>query len=320
MAPLPILAALLAGFFLLSLTERFRRVGRWGVGVSLVLFWALGTTPVADALIRPFESRFAPVLDPAAVASELGESVRWVVVLGGGHRSDRRYPAAARLHGESLFRVTEGVRLHRARPESRLLFTGFGGPDPVPSAEAGRDAAVAMGVDPSWIAMDADPRDTHEEALAVARIFAEEGRLTQPFFLVTSSAHMPRSVVHFQGVGLNPIPAPAQAYALEGRRLQMRDLFPEARNFVKVRGRSPSGASPSPATVSQAPSGSPASRAATCWTHHPASHRSPSGRGSCSPRPMAFTSASVRVQSRRKRSSLSSSAAAARRRASSGVK
>ncbi len=242
LAPLPLLIFGVAVAFLLSLTERFRRVGRWGVAAGLILAWVLGTAPVADALLRPFEDRHLPILDPVAILDPDGVVVPsgaewegvWVVVLGGGQRTDLRYPPPARLLDESLYRVTEGVRLHRALPGSRLLFTGWGGTEALSSAEGGREAAKAMGVDLAHIEVEHSPRDTAEEAEAVALRFREDGSADRPFFLVTSAAHMPRSLAHFRARGLEPIPAPAQAYTLRRTTWDFRDLIPSGGNYRKV--------------------------------------------------------------------------------------
>ena len=44
---------------------------------------------------------------------------------------------------------------------------------------------------------------------------------------------MPRAVFHFRARGLDPIPAPAQWYALDGP-FSVRDLLPSGVNYVKV--------------------------------------------------------------------------------------
>lgn len=210
----------------LLFTERFRTAGRWILAVGLPLFFLLGTSPVAERLIRPFETRYETVHDPRF----FGEEIRWVVVLGHSHVSDPRRTAPARLRDEGLYRVVEGVRLHRMLPGSRLVTSGYGGGDERSYAEGARDAAVALGVDPDAVVLLPTPRDTGEEAEAVRELIEPGDR----FLLVTSAAHMPRSVHHFRARGLDPIPAPAQAYALEGRRLRFQDLVPQARNYRMV--------------------------------------------------------------------------------------
>jgi uncharacterized SAM-binding protein YcdF (DUF218 family) len=87
-----------------------------------------------------------------------------------------------------------------------------------------------MGVDSSAVRLHTEPRDTGEEAERMAELLAPGER----FLLVTSAAHIPRSMYHFRARGLDPIPAPAQAHALRGAGLGPRDFLPSATNYVKV--------------------------------------------------------------------------------------
>ncbi len=215
--------------FGLSLTERFRRLGRWMLGTGLALGWILGTVPVADALLGPLEKRYPAVIEAPANAS----AIHWIVVLGHGHSSDTGWPAPARLNDEALFRLTEGIRLSRLLPHAQLVLSG-GGNGEISQAEALREAALALGVSPERIHLEPTPRDTGEEAERMAALLESRDSLDEPFLLVTSSAHMPRSVRHFHARGLNPVPAPGHAYVRSRRDLALRDFFPTASGYRKV--------------------------------------------------------------------------------------
>ncbi len=243
LSPLPLLLLGLAGAWLLLGSERYRTVGRWGMALGLLLLWALGTTPVADALLRPFEHRVPALLDPSDLLGPshltdplhprgAGAEAPWIVVLGSGHRTDARYPPTTHLSQASLGRVVEGVRLHAQLPGSRLLFTGWGGSDPRSSAQASGEAARALGVDPDRIEVEPGPRDTREEAAAVAARLRREGGGSPPLLLVTSGSHMPRALLHFQREGLHPLPAPTDIHTL--RREGRGRLLPSAGNYQKV--------------------------------------------------------------------------------------
>lgn len=210
----------------LLLIPRARRAAAWTLAGLAVAAFLLGTRPVADFLIAPLETRYPQVHDPRF----LGEEISWVVVLGGGAASDARVAPPARLTGESLYRVVEGVRLWRMLPEARLHFSGWGAADTVSTAEAFANAARALGVPDEAIVTAPEPRDTGEEARAVARRIAAG----EPFLLVTGAAHLPRAVRHFEAQGLRPIPAPAHVYSLERPRLRPRDFLPDPENHQKV--------------------------------------------------------------------------------------
>jgi uncharacterized SAM-binding protein YcdF (DUF218 family) len=227
------------GLTLLAFRARSKRTAKRakvGLGLLFALFWALGTTPVANLVLFPFERGAKPVLSPAELPG--AAAVRWVVVLGGGHTTDLEWPALAELSAETIYRLVEGVRLHRALPGTELYLSGWGGLDPRTNAEAMADAAVALGADPRRIELARTPRDTGEEAQVLARFLHDRGEAEAPFLLVTSAAHMPRALRLMRGVGLDPIPAPAQAYTLGfsgwGREEGFRRFFPQARNYVKV--------------------------------------------------------------------------------------
>jgi len=197
--------------------------------VLLVLFgYPVGTTPVANLIIRPLEASYVPVEDPGAVADLLGSQIRWVVVLGAGHVSDPRAAPPGRLTGEGLYRRAEGIRIWRSFPGARLHVSGRAGADTVSWARVAADAALSLGVPAEALAPG--PRDTQEEARAAAeRIPAGE-----PFFLVIGAAHLDRAIFFFEAAGLSPISVPAYFHSLDPPGLTLEDLLPSPENYLKV--------------------------------------------------------------------------------------
>jgi uncharacterized SAM-binding protein YcdF (DUF218 family) len=214
--PLPLcLLLLVTGLALLWLTRR-QRAGKLLVTAGVALLTALSYGFVSERLVVSLERRHAPA-DVRAVASR---QYRWVVVLGAGTSADAELPAATRLSEASLARLVEGVRLHRALPGSRLVVSGgpvFGsGSD----AEAMRDLAVELGVEPSSIVTEAESPDTESQAVNLRPVVGEE-----EFLLVTSASHMPRSLALFEKAGTKPAPAPAHFTAQRGG-LSPSSFFP----------------------------------------------------------------------------------------------
>lgn len=166
--------------------------------LGMVAALAPAVSPVADRLLDPLEGQYEPVTDYQVL-----EGVRHVVVLGGGHRSDSRLPATMQLSDASLFRLIEGVRLRRQIPDGILVFTGGAIFDARTHARVMADAAGNLGEGEPMVLLD-QPRDTAEEMLALRAMFTAE----QPFLLVTSASHMPRSMILARAAGLAPIPAP----------------------------------------------------------------------------------------------------------------
>jgi uncharacterized SAM-binding protein YcdF (DUF218 family) len=117
--------------------------------------------------------------------------------------------------------VVEGVRLHKALPGSKLLLSGGGGSDPVPEAEVMARIAVLLGVRPQDVRLEPDSLDTADQAEFIAKMLGKE-----KFILVTSAAHMPRSMALFRRRGLQPIPAPADFRAPNTQSSDLTRFFP----------------------------------------------------------------------------------------------
>jgi uncharacterized SAM-binding protein YcdF (DUF218 family) len=192
--PIPlVLVALCVGLLLM----RHRPRAGKGVIAGATLFLLLTSwNPVADSLLAPFEDDF-PIFD-------VRQRVAVVVVLGGCHATDDSLPPAAQLCATSLHRLTEGVRILAANPEARLFVSGFAGVDRRPHADVLREVAIALGVEATRIEAFPEPRDTAEEAAAMAPALRDV-----PFALVSEASHLPRAVDAFEAAGLHPLPAPA---------------------------------------------------------------------------------------------------------------
>lgn len=191
-----------------------RRGRRWALGLTVLatgLLFVLSSGPVTRALLAPLEGRVPPLLDPSGIAADDGGPV-WVMVLGSGHHSDADLPLSSQVSGTALTRLAEGIRLYRAVPGARLLLTGYGGPDPVPSAVMMARMAEALGVPADDIETAPEPTITWEEALAARSIVGDA-----PLILVTSASHMPRALALFRAAGLDPVPAPTghRAFAVQ---------------------------------------------------------------------------------------------------------
>ena len=89
----------------------------------MVLLTLFSYGPVSDGLLRPLENQYLPV-NTAKMASDVKNSIKWIVVLGGGCTLDPRLPVTAQLSGASVDRLIEGVRLRREIPGCRMILSG----------------------------------------------------------------------------------------------------------------------------------------------------------------------------------------------------
>lgn len=200
--PLPLLLLLMAAGLLLLWLTRWQKSAKVLLSVSWLLLLLLSLQPVADRLLLPLENRYPTWNGTTPVA--------WIVVLGGGYTWNPAWAPGSNLIGNSLPRVTEGVRQWRRNPQAKMIFTGAAaGQNPRSNAAVAADVAMSLGVPHSAIITLDSPKDTAEEAQAVKQITGNSA-----FLLVTSANHLPRAMAFFHHAGLAPIPAPANQMAI----------------------------------------------------------------------------------------------------------
>ena len=222
------LGILILGLAFLWATRR-PRLGKVLVTLGTVLLLLLSLPGISRQFLTPLERRYPALLHPEKISWEgqtSGTSPKWIVVLGGGHVSDPRLPANSQISAAALGRVVEGVRLYKTIPGSKLLLSGGVVFDPVPEAEVMARIAELLGVKSQDISQESDSRDTADQAEIIAKRIGRER-----FILVTSAAHMPRSMALFKKRGLQPIPAPTDFLVREGPGPDPGRFFPHASSF-----------------------------------------------------------------------------------------
>jgi len=200
--PLPALLLIMALGILLLWFSRWQKSGKTLITTGWLLLLLLSLQPVADRLLSPLENHWPTWQNQ--------HPVDYVVVLGGGYTWNPDWAPSSNMINNSLPRLTEGVRIWRANPGAKMIFTGAAAPtNPVSTAEVGSRVAQSLGVPADAIMTLDKPRDTEEEAQEVAKVTGNK-----PFVLVTSASHLPRAMVFFQRQGLHPWPAPANQMAI----------------------------------------------------------------------------------------------------------
>ncbi len=226
--PVPLVVALMAvGLAFLWFTRR-QRTGRVLATVALAILFLSSIAVVTEPLVEHLEEMHPPVLLAEAPSPRDADArtARWIAVLGAGHSPAAGRPATGRLNDAAMARLGEGLRLHRLVPGTRMIFTGAAFSDSVSQGEITSRAAAELGVTPTEMIVDSGPRDTEEEAHAVASIVGRDR-----FILVTSASHLPRAVALFRKVGLDPIPSPADYHSGNPAGFQLVELYPNARSI-----------------------------------------------------------------------------------------
>lgn len=199
--PLPLVLIIMALALILLWFTRWQKSGKTLFALSWLILLLISLQPVADRLLLPLEKQYATY--------QGNDPVDYIVVLGGGYTFNPNWAPSANLFANSLPRVTEGIRLYRAHPNAKLVFTGGAAPHNQSSAKTAAQVAESLGVPAEGIIALDQPKDTIEEAAAVANLVGDK-----PFLLVTSANHLPRAMNFFVAKGLNPIPAPANQLAI----------------------------------------------------------------------------------------------------------
>lgn len=217
---------LLLGFLYLQF-RRTQRKGKFLVFCGIVLILLFGYQFTAERFLRTLENRYPPV--GIETLAQTKPPIKWIAVLGGGHVPDPRLPATGRLSESASARLIEAVRLHRQLPGSKLILSGGAVYTRVDEAQVMAEAAAVLNVKPEDIVLEQESRDTEDQAVRIREIVGKDR-----FVLVTSAAHMPRSMALFKKAGLEPIPAPAHFLApITERQIEPKMFFPDAENLRK---------------------------------------------------------------------------------------
>lgn len=195
-----ILFALIAGVILIY--TPWRRAGRRILVATTAVLVVLSLFPAGRYILEPLENRFPA--DPP-----LPGHVDGIVVLGGTLNpfitAARGQPALS----SGAERITEFMQLAQHYPNAKLVFTGGSGSVLYPEM---KESVVAkkffdrMGFGNGRILYESDSRNTHENAVFTRELVKPAPGET--WILVTSAAHMPRSVGCFRRAGWSVVPFP----------------------------------------------------------------------------------------------------------------
>lgn len=201
-------AALLLTLGLLLMHQPTRTFGHRGRGLvtaALLVLLLQGWEPLPDALLRRLESSYPVIKSGTPLQAFTG-----VVVLGGALEPSyvlkgNEQPAL----NSAAERMTMPVSLLRQFPHLRLLFTGGDGElfaEGLSEAERAKIFFDSLGVSPQKVIYESKSRTTFENAKLSAELPGVNP--SQPWLLLTSAYHMPRSMAAFKKVGWNVTPYP----------------------------------------------------------------------------------------------------------------
>jgi uncharacterized SAM-binding protein YcdF (DUF218 family) len=213
-----------AAVFIWWATRSNRKARRRGL-VLLILFWFLGTRPIADAVLWPLESRY----EVPDVVSLQKQRVKQVVVLTGGGYPIQGEMLSIGFPHASMYRFLGGLELcSRLGEDCLIIFSGSAGRQRGYLTVALTMQDLCRLIAPGrQVLAEARSESTAEHPANVKPLLRRE-----PFVLVTSAYHMPRSMRSFKRAGLNPIPYPVDFLSSGGYRWV--DVLPSFEDFWKM--------------------------------------------------------------------------------------
>ena len=185
-------------YFLCKKENNLKRAKQFIIAGTVFLFVMTSET-FTYWMAVPFENGFEVILSP-----EEDQKFEYIHCLGFGHADNDKLPSTIRIGGQGLSRVTEAVRLHKLFPNTKVIFSGYGGPSKESFAKVASEAAITLGVSQDNIILLEEAKDTIEESRGSFEIIGDK-----PFLLVSEASHLNRSVGLFEKLVMNPTPAPS---------------------------------------------------------------------------------------------------------------
>ena len=189
---------------------------------ALLVLWVSSMPIVADSLYGKLEQDFPPVALADIPVSEC-------IVLLGGVVEPVLYPRVDIEMKEAVDRVYKAAQLYRAGKGAVLIVAGGNQPwlpYEQPEAELVQALLVEWGVPAVAIVLDGASRNTRENAVNSRALLAKLGCDTP--LLVTSAAHMARSVAAFEKVGVDVFAVSADVRVIRNSRVTVFDFLPNA--------------------------------------------------------------------------------------------
>jgi uncharacterized SAM-binding protein YcdF (DUF218 family) len=190
--------------------------------LSLAILWISSMPVVASLLYGNLERQFPPV-----VMEQIPDS-RCIVVLGGAVGPALPPRVSVEL-SESSDRVYMASKLYRAGKGSQVIVSGGNQPwsaDTRSEAESMKSLMVEWGVPESAMTLEGASRNTWENAINTGPLLDELG--CGVTLLVTSAAHMPRSIAAFQKQGIDVYPVSTDIRVIASSRLTIFSFIPNA--------------------------------------------------------------------------------------------
>ncbi len=217
------------GLILFSFSKK-KKIGKKILITGLLLILFLSSSSVSDRMLGVLEKKYEPDTTQLSCPIVKNNSlVKYIVVLGGGQTINAALPITSQINIVTLVRLIEGIRLYKKISDCKLVLSSGKISGAIPDGDLMTNLAKELGIKNRDIILESESRDTKDQAKFIKAIVKKN-----PFILVTSASHMPRSIAMFHKVGLNPIPAPTEHRVNISKSLFPALLFPTTSSLLNV--------------------------------------------------------------------------------------
>jgi len=188
----------------------------------MLVLWGASTPFVAHTLLGKLEQDY-----PAVMITEI--PVRQCIVVLGGTVEPVLPPRIDIDMHEGVDRVRKAAQLYRAGRGRVIIVTGGNqpwSPFTEPEADSMRTLLLEWGVPAAAIVLEGASRNTRENAVYAIELMNDMD-CGEPL-LVTSAAHMKRSVAVFATLGVTVFPVSADVRVVNNPNLTLLDFLPDA--------------------------------------------------------------------------------------------
>lgn len=220
--PMTIILLFFVAGLLLLWQKKHKKTGQWLIVLGVAAYVFAGFGLIGNTLLKGLETKYPPLLDASSAAG-----AKWVVVLGAGMTSDLKVPLTSQLSEGSAIRTIEGIRIWRQIRGSKLIFSGGAVFNTQSEAYGMSGLARQLGVPDTAVSLEDRSLDTDDQARLIKAMVKGD-----TVVLVTSAAHMHRSVSLFKKQGVMLIPAPTHYLIKDEPKFKPSRLFPNSGNIM----------------------------------------------------------------------------------------
>ncbi len=200
LSPLGIMVLLFAIGIILSCSRKYLRASHRCLVLAGLLFLVFLFSPISEYLILQLESDYPPMLKPPA-----SPRIDRIVVLAGYAEEHKGFPITTMVSPQTIATMTEGLRLYRLSPGSKLILSGGvlrEGERPVAAAMS--DFLQQMGVTDQDLIVEGRSQTTYENLVEVKKLIG-----SAPFILVAQACDLRRAMGVAGRLHMNAVAAPA---------------------------------------------------------------------------------------------------------------